>query len=348
MVVLGIYQLSRDAGAAAVFYQFMSVSYAVMFSIILTKHSSEEYLYILFNAIFALETLCICIEVIDSLLGFDIHASALFASIMNSDPDRFSHMMDYDDIPIALGLHGFPHYTAPIYVVSFAFALTHSFKDKLAHYRQFFTLIVGVGCIYALGVKTHFVSTAVVLLMMSILVSRKIITYSSIALFACAVITLSFDGATDRMLGYVDQIAVGNAHEGTRMELIFNAGEYLIFNELSLPEIFFGLGDWSALAPFIATTYFFEQKILAFAVVFGLAYIAIVGSFAIKALIDSYRIRKDAYVGVAIFCAILVYMIDALHYAFSLFSPMIQLFFLMIAALIQLTKRNRHSAFKFR
>ena len=68
------------------------------------------------------------------MLWFDLHHSDLISWYMKVDPGRFENIVYatglsvYEVLPVSLGLHGFPNYTAPIYTVSFVVLLGKVFS----------------------------------------------------------------------------------------------------------------------------------------------------------------------------------------------------------------------------
>ena len=152
-----------------------------------------EKLLIFFALIlFVPETIYIIFEILDGFFGFDIHKFRLTKWYINNDPGRFEHLYAggsnqniqlYDLLPPALGLRGWPNYSAPLYTLSFAFILSLSYaKQKNQFYFQKYRLIIlyiGMTCVCLIGVKTHVVTALISVILIASFVNWFIIGLSS-------------------------------------------------------------------------------------------------------------------------------------------------------------------------
>lgn len=330
---------------------FVPAFYLVMFSVLFSKRHVNRDIARFFTVVFVLETAFILIEVFDGLIGFDIHGTWIIRFFLEND-GRFTEQCPQcferiEDLPIALGVHGFPHYTAPIYVVSFAFAIASAFSstrvdgrlskaERLTAASFFFA---GVFCIYMLGVKTHFITALIAIVIVGLVVRRTVFFYVAVAGLLLVVGTLVSPWATNRVETLKEQVFIGNDIEGSRLDVIFKFEEYRALLDLSPWEMVVGKGGFADLAEFTDRGYFLEQKLLLFALVLGPVYMLLILTFYAVGLHCCWRVYRRSTKplvtanAIAIACSLVVFLADIGHFGYSMITPNIQVLFVMLAAI---------------
>jgi hypothetical protein len=351
-------------GLIDTFNFFTPVFYFLAAVIFLDRNSVNQSLIKFFNAVFIIESLIIMVEVFDDFFGFDIHATKFFTWYIQNDNRFEEHIFIFnrfaDDllelIPTALGIHGFPHYTAPIYVVSFAFTLAHAFSGgstnagmvKSNMWSATLLLFVGLSCIYMLGVKTHFVTTIIVILILGVFLSRRILLLSFGFLVLATFVTLLIPELLMRFERYIEQVLVGNPREGSRIDVIFNFQEYLSILDLRMMEQVMGLGSFAALHQF-GNILFLEQKFLVYILTFGVLPMLTLISFFVVGLADSLRIFRRTQdpasraTAIAAGCSLIIYFLEMGHMGQTFIAPNFPILFIifgMIAILARDVKRQ--------
>jgi hypothetical protein len=345
------------------FYFFTPAFFFVAVMVLFDRNSINQQLMKFFRVVFIVESACIILEVVDGLLGFDIHISRLFAWHMEVDTRFDQHIFvsnqgvpELELLPIALGIHGFPHYTAPIYVVSFIFTLAHSFSKVDKNQRMALSSLwsaaivqfVGLFCIYMLGVKTHFVTAILAILILGVFLSRKILLLFVAFLGVAVPATLLIPTTRLRFENYLFQVLEGNAIEGSRIDVIFNFQEYLALLDLEMADVLLGMGSFDQLDRF-AGILFLEQKFLVYMLVFGIPYMLVITAFFVTGLADSvqvFRYTKSSSTratAIAAACSLMVYGLEMGHFGFTFTTPNFALVFVIIgivAVLARDIKRN--------
>jgi len=345
------------------FFFYMPAIYLVAVLVLFNRNSVNEQLFKFFVVVFWVESAIIFVEVFDNLIGLDVHTLRLFQWHFEVD-SRFNdivlgqggeyHKEIFDIVPIALGIHGFPHYTAPLYTVSFSFALAQTFllpdRSINSHIKQFFVIGMGGFCIYMLGVKTHFVSVILVLFISGLFLSRRIYLYA-IGIGGIAIIlTLVNPWARMRFQNFIVQVFEGNEVQGSRIDVIFNFREYLVFLDLDFIDIMIGTGAFDVLQSFRDSGLFLEQKFLVYGLVFGVPYVLLILMFIVTGIMSGFKLFRHAddyktkATAIAIANGLLVYGLEMGHYGFTFSAPNLMVIFIMlgmIAALDQSVKRER-------
>ena len=345
------------------FYFFTPAFFFVAVMVLFDRNSINQQLMKFFRVVFIVESACIIAEIIDGFLGFDIHISRLFVWHMEVDARFEQHIFvsnqgipELELLPIALGIHGFPHYTAPIYVVSFIFTLAYFFSqvDKnermtlpnfwLAAIVQF----IGLFCIYMLGVKTHFVTAILAILILGVFLSRKILLLFIAFLGVAVPATLLIPTTRLRFENYIFQVLEGNAVEGSRIDVILNFQEYLVLLDLKMADVLLGMGSFDQLDRFSGIL-FLEQKFLVYILVLGVPYMLVITAFFMAGWADSVRVFRytkstaTRATAIAAACGLMVYGLEMGHFGFTFTTPNFALVFViigMIAVLARDIKRD--------
>ena len=335
------------------------------FYILLRNKDIVKFIYSLFLLIFLLESAFILIEGLDFLLGFDIHRIGLIEWYIKSDAGRFEHIYlsgntgeIFQFLPTALGLHGFPHYTAPLYTVSFIILAAALFSKSSRFYPrsnviQILFLSLGFLCIYLLGVKTHFVTSIISIFIIGVFVNKKILAYFGVIFTLLFSFTVMSDWGMVRYENYKEQIFEGGyRYEGNekveepgRLEVIFNFNEYLIFLDINPVDLLSGVADFNSINTYEG--YLFEQKILVYALVLGLPYVLIILGLIIMGISDCIRIyikSNDLEIksfSVALGSAVLILLLEMGHFGFTFNYPNFQILFLLLAVISIIRVKNR-------
>ena len=341
------------------FHFFAQAFYLVAVVTLFDRNAVNQRLMKFFKVVFIVESLVIIVEAVDEFLGFDVHTARLFAWYLEVD-NRFdehifvsnSNVPDLEILPIALGIHGFPHYTAPLYVVSFIFTVAQAFSQAVTnskltrskHGMDALLLIVGLFCIYILGVKTHFLTATLAILILGVFLSTRILWIFTAFLGVAVPTTLILPLARLRFENFLDQVLVGNPLEGSRLDVIFNFREYLVLLDLKIVDLLLGTGSFSSINQFTITL-FLEQKLLVYALVFGIPYILVVIGFFAVGLSDSVRVFRGTKnpatraTAIAVGCGLMVYGLEMGHFGFTFNTPNFPLVFVMLGMIAVLSRQ---------
>lgn len=360
---MGIY-LTNFVGETAfsnVFFYFAPVFYFVSVMVLFDRDAVNRHLVKFFKVVFIVESFVIMLEVVDEFLGFDIHSARLFAWYIEVDNRFEEHIFGpnanipyLEILPIAMGIHGFPHYTAPLYVVSFIFVVAQIFTPmgpgskaiKPINWTAILMLVVGLFCIYTLAVKTHYVTATLSIIIMGVFLSRRILWLFALFLAVAVPATLLVAAARARFEILLDQVLVGNPIEGSRIDVIFNFREYLVLLNLDLTDLLVGTGNFAGVNEF-ARTLFLEQKILVYTLVFGIPYILVIVGFFAAGMLDSIRVFRRSRdpatkaTAISVGCGLLVYGLEMGHFGFTFNTPNFALVFVMIGMIAVLAKDKK-------
>lgn len=347
------------------FHFYTPVIYFIAIVIMFDTKSVNRHLMRFFKVVFVVESILILVESVDEYIGFDIHAARLFSWYMDVD-NRFDEVIlgpndtvasILEILPPVLGFHGFPHYTAPIYVVSFVFAVAQAFSRTAGvgkthqpnKWAAALILMTGLYCIYALGVKTHFVTATLALLILGFFHSKRILWLFGAFLAIAVPATLLVAEARDRFENLLYQVLVGNEVEGSRLDVIFRFQEYLVLLDLKLSDLLAGTGSFGSLADFERSGLFLEQKILVYALVFGIPYVLIIVGFFVAGMVDSARVYRNTRdpatrtTAIAIGCGLMVYGLEMGHFGFTFNTPNFPLVFAMVGMIAVLARELRQN-----
>src|SRR5207237_9040069 len=159
-------------------------------------------------------------------------------------------------------------------------------------------LSLGLAILYLIGVKTHFVTVLLSLLIIGMRLNRRLgldllVVFAGLVLF-----TLTTEFGSGKFENYMEQLFVGGHRfendqvfdEAGRLEVIFNFGEYLALLQLSTFDLFAGSANFfQALnSPFL-----FEQKILVYMLVLVVPYIPLLCLLMLLGLRDSFFLRVN-------------------------------------------------------
>lgn len=329
----------------------------IAFFVVFRKINVRRFIYGTCAVIFAVESAVIIMEVVDSLFGVDIHTTKLFTWYQTSDSGRFEHIYAGNEnqgatledlLPLALGMRGWPNYSAPLYTVVFAITLVGSLSGEVLkqlnrNYAALLTFFVGLFCIYVLSVKTHFVTAFLSIVIIGAFVDRRIFAFLCMALVGLAMFTAGSDYGALKFELYMEQLFIGGdawdggqrVAEGSRLEVIFNFREYLALLELDLLDL---LGGASMLSGFLMNTNLFEQKILVYTIILGIPYMAVIVLLIVLGMWECILVRRTAAskelrnFSVAIGCGILVLFLETGHFGFTFNYPLYQILFMLLAA----------------
>jgi hypothetical protein len=355
MLIMILYVMNYQGERLAIdlfLYYITPLIYFAFYSLFMNMNILKI-IYKIFLFVFIFESAVIILEVVDSIVGFDIHSSRIFTWYFISDTGRFensvagnANMSFSEMLPLSLGVHGWPNYTAPLYATSLVIIIASIYSkgailNKNA-YSQFLILLIGLACIYLLGIKTHMVTVFISLVILGLFVNKRIFIHLMFFLLGVVIFTLSSDWAMMRFENYIEQLFVGGHRwedgerviEAGRLEVIFNFKDYLSILEIDFIELMTGLSDFSRAASF---DYLFEQKILVFALILGMPYIFFIVVLILLGMRDAFTLNRRGIpldvraFSVGIGCAIMVLFLEMGHFGFTFNYPNYQVLFLLIA-----------------
>ena len=306
-----------------------------------------------------LESIYILIEIIDKYLGFEIHNSQLFSWYLKNDFGRFEGIVSalwgyhlvldiFSYLPPALGLRGWPHYSAPFYLISFIGTLIY-FDNKKIVSSVIFT--IGFICVFALQVKTHYISFLFILMILPFYLKfkyYKLVIIISLILIVIAFFSIelrtfifrqiiNFIGSQNLDLSFLinNQLDRGVEKIG-RIYEIFRFKDYLFILDLPIKNVMFGFDNSQAKLYDVFNRANFELSIMAKAISFGFIYIFI---FIFLAFLSIYRslmiISKNNVsknkVALFISTSIFILLIESIHFGEVFSEPLYGLFFIFVA-----------------
>jgi hypothetical protein len=203
-----------------------------------------------------------------------------------------------------------------------------------------------------LGVKTHFVTAILAILILGVFLSRKILLLFIVFLGVAVPATLLIPMTRLRFENYLFQVLEGNAVEGSRIDVIFNFKEYLVLLDLKMADVLLGMGSFDQLDRFLGIL-FLEQKFLVYMLVLGVPYMLIITAFFVAGWADSVRVfrcTKSAATRattIAAACGLMVYGLEMGHSGFTFTTPNFALVFVIIGMIAVLARDIRRDSAMF-
>jgi len=314
--------------------------------------------------IFTIDVVFVVVELVDGFLGYDIHASRIITWYMEAEEGRFEHVYAgnanvhvelLDLIPPALGIRGWPNNTTPLYSASFVILLAYIYGARKGIWANWFARLavfaLGLIVLYSLGVKTHFVTVFVALLVITARLSRQVGVDLLIGMLGLTLFTLMTDFGSSRFENYMEQLFVGGHRfeknqiydEAGRLEVIFNFREYIALLQLSPFDLLAGAATFFQ---FLNSPFLFEQKILVYALILGVPYMALICLLMLLGIRDGFAVRangssQDKAVATGIACAILVLFLEMGHFGFTMNYPNYQFLYFLLATAAILKRQQR-------
>lgn len=339
-------------------YYYIPIS-SIIFYNIFKKYDLSNCFFYIFMFMFMFESIYILIEIIDEYLGFEIHNSQLISWYLKNDFGRFEgigsakwgyHLVldFFSYLPPALGLRGWPHYSAPFYLISFIGTLIYFDNKKIVSSVIF---IIGLICVLALQVKTHYISLIFILLILPFYLKFKyyklVIIFFSIlfviAFFSIELRTFIFKqiinliGTQNLDLNFLinNQMDMGLEKIG-RIYEIFRFKEYLFILDLPIKNVMFGFDNSQVKLYNIFNRANFELSLMAKAIPFGFIYILMFIFLAFLSIYRSLMIISNKNVSknkVALFisASIFILFIESIHFGEVFSEPLYGLFFIFVA-----------------
>lgn len=326
------------------------------FLILLAGTDPKKTVLIVFSVIFWVDSFVIVIELMDGLVGLDVHRVGLFNWYIEiNDPGRFLQLKlnsasFYGDLPAVLGLRGYPNYSAPLFTASFVFLLAVKYSEKVVSLKdkskQILFFAFGSCLVLVLGVKTHFVTLAISLIFISIYLNRVMFRHAFIGCLLLAVFALSTEVGSDRIMVLYEQLFEGGyqaiesreggarVYEPGRLETIFNWKAYASFLDLSFQDFVFGASNFLVLGQW---DIFFEQKILVIGLVLGAPFVVVFLVMSSRAILNSFKSMKmaDSKLDKGFYCglllAVLVLLLEVGHFGSTFYYPNFQVLCYLIA-----------------
>jgi hypothetical protein len=310
---------------------------------------------LLFTFIFWADSFVMLLELIDGLMGFDIHRLRLFGwYIDESDTGRFyefkmqSSEAYFDILPAILGLRGYPNYTAPLFTASFVLLLAVKYSEKKTNNRQaqirasFFAF--GSMLVFAIGVKTHMVTLGLCCLLIGLYLNKLMFRHMLVGILVLVLLTIFTDYGAVRFGLLVEQLFEGGLQpvsegrtrdfEPGRLETIFNIQAFASLLDLRIQDFIFGAGRFSILEEF---DMMFENKILIIGIVLGVPYMGLFSLLVFRAIKNLFpRSRflasdSDRGLQFGISLAIIVLFLETGHSGYTFQYPNFQVFVFLVA-----------------
>lgn len=334
------------------------------FLILLAGTDPKKTVLIVFSIIFWVDSFVIVIELMDGLVGLDVHRVGLFNWYIEiNDPGRFLQLKlnsasFYGDLPPVLGLRGYPNYSAPLFTASFVFLLAVKYSEKVVSLKdkskQILFFAFGSCLVVALGVKTHFVTLFISLIFISIHLNRAMFRHAFIGCLLLTIFALSTEVGSDRFMVLYEQLFEGGyqaiesrgggprVFEPGRLETIFNWKAYASYLDLSFQDFVFGASNFLVLEQW---DIFFEQKILVIGLVLGAPFVVVFLVMSSRAILNSFKsmqmanskLDKGIYCGLLL--AILVLLLEVGHFGSTFYYPNFQIFGFLVASSVVFRKR---------
>jgi hypothetical protein len=359
MVALPLLQLLSfgvEASYVNLFNYFFPVTMFFVVTQVFDWRQANRYFSNFFVLLFVIGTAFILVEAVDAYLGFNVHTWRYFEWFIETD-NRFRGVTPgvrsgdavVDVLPLSLGILGFPHYTAPLYVVSLIFTIV-KFRPRtvmpndgtgaswLKTQGPFAALVfVGVVSVYLLGVKTHYITAFFVLALLCWGISKTVCWSTGAAGVVLTVVSMLIPVLRQRAENQIVQVVQGNAVEGSRVEVILNPKEYNSLFELPVHSWITGIGDFDLLSSFAERGYFLEQKILVFAIVLGIPFVLTVLGFLAMALFHCWKtfttsadLEKQGTT-LAVGASLFIYFVEMFHFGGTFASPHFPIVYVLLA-----------------
>ncbi|MDB3990749.1 hypothetical protein N9425_02715 [Gammaproteobacteria bacterium] len=263
---------------------------------------------------------------------------------------------------LAIGLGGFPHFTAPFFAATFCL-IYPSMKHNTKYSKyELVILILTIFSFFILRVKATMLALVLVFGLQFLFGKnrdRRFLIYLSLAAF---VGIFSIELLREELFTMLDQIFIGNSEEGSRIELLaksFFGGLSFLFVEDNLFTFFFGLidRDYASGIGYGGGAQVFEIALFNYIVIYGLiwgtiiiALSSIAGLYALRIgfLAKNLRNRitfKDILLSKGIFFLLIIYLSDIAHFGQAIYAPNIDLIFVSLA-LISLYRNKSKTLIK--
>jgi hypothetical protein len=268
-----------------------------------------------------------------------------------------------EDTPI-LGLLGYPHYTVAPLMATFAFVYPFLVEKKLKEFaegiafalasvpvrvRQVLALLA-ILAVLVLGVRTHLISIILIMMILPFFFDRRLLIRNLLIILAAALVFLSI-GFFDPI--YIQNIQSGFFSSGSRdstISYVLSVRELLFIVNSPVQRLLFGNADvYSQVFTEVGT---FELRLLFFAAAFGVIWLSLFTAIFATGFIYARRIVKTTSLpqlsrvyGIGSIGLLFVYLLDAGHYARTMWAPNIDIWVICLGALsaivAQIPKKSR-------
>ena len=315
---------------------------------------------------FAVDVAFVLLEVIDGVFGYDVHSSSIMTWYTESDPGRFEHVYAgqtsgavlLDLLPPVLGIRGWPNYTAPLYSAAFVIVLAYVYGVRDGLWANWAARLALLGCglsvLYMIGVKTHFVTVVISIVIIAYRLHRPLAFDVFLVAIGLMLFTVGTEFGAARFENYMEQLFVGGHRfegnqvvaEAGRLDVIFNFREYIALLDLSGSDLLAGSLNFSQ---FVSSELLFEQKILVYMIVLGVPYMFLICVLMLIGMRDAFSVkssrssREIEAVSVGAGCAVLILFLELGHFGFTMNYPNYQFLFFLLAA-VAILKRQRSAA----
>lgn len=320
------------------------------------KYSFKTFLICLI-IVFFVDSIYMVVEIIDQFFGFDIHKFSLTKWYMKTSPGRFAVVgsgwdyakglpfLHYDQLPKILGLRGWPHYSAPLYVISFFACMFYLYSKKSKKYQvcSFIFTSFGLFMIFMLGVKTHYLTTILGLVILGLSLNKNIFRDLFINLFLFFLLVIFNPYFEKKISNHFTNLFEGGLRwnngiwtaEPGRIEYIFDIERnYQFLLQIPLDKLMSGYGY---IPNFLTQSSNFEIVLLNKVVVLGISflliflYITLISLQSIFSILIKSRNNKLKAVCSFLIISLIVLFVDTLHFGHSFTEPLYGLYFIIIS-----------------
>jgi len=322
--------------------------------------SSVKLLLWFFFIIFSVNAYYIILEFGSQFISYDIHNLPWHAWRIQTDTRFLGGAVSLPSI--ALGIQGFPHYTAPGFVALFSMIFPFIMRKNVYYSKGwplmrsqtiafFYILGIMILSIIFLSVKTHMVTTLLVIFGLTLFIHRKYSIYFGVYLALIIIVLLNFEVFTDRIDTLWHQLTIGDPKEGTRINVIFNLEGLKFYLDNPLRLIIFGTGNlqhviqdiFSMLFEIKYVVYLFTFGAIWFFLFVGISFISIV--YAINICRNKHYHLQDRLFSAGIIGMTFVFLIELGHYGQAIAMPNIEIWFISLGVFSSLRQRVKHEKY---
>jgi hypothetical protein len=241
-----------------------------------------------------------------------------------------------EDTP-ALGILGFPNFTAPTLVALFAFV----YPFLLERFKAWRATVLGVMALMAVlvfNVQTHLVSGLAVLLVLPALSQPKWLKRNLIILGVAGLLLMSVESLRSGLVSSASLRFMGDQMNRSHLEVIFDKGQISYIANSGVGQLVFGNAN-TGNADF-GDTDIWELRLLFFTAVYGLVWLFLFLGIYFRGFVDALRLSRLESVpssyrmfGLGSVGMLTVFILDMGHYARPMWAPNIDLWVIVLGVL---------------
>ena len=346
--------------------------FSIIFYWLLNLYKLEKNLFKLFVIVFVIQSSYLSVELFDQYLGFNIHKSNkiidfyfhTYIGRFEGSDGGWGHNIVfnfYKSLPLLLGTKGWPHYTAPIYLISFIGSLIYFISKKKSldfNLLIFLHLIIGLFFILMLNVKTHWFSCIISLILITFFLNKRLIIFIFVMLVILLLATYNNEFLNDRILGsfknFFSQVhytfSSNTFLQRGRFDEIFDFQQFNIFTKITFDRLLFGFG---LKANQISQNFGNIQiSLIEIALKLGIPYIIFYVSLNLYSvyILISLLIKEKEYkakkIILFLLCSIIILFSDSIHFGQNFTEPLYGLNYIFIGYTFYLKKNTCNYTFE--